>query len=120
MKPLIDLVNHKFTPVTADNLHANTVLSLASSTVLPKASVHRHLQLKRQKLRVGGYTEEVLEWFDYPRVSSRPGCEVSCQGVPNRPASSLHSCFIEASLMLEKAYCARKFEHEKKGSLAGR
>ena len=26
-----------------------------------------------------------------------PGCEVRCQSVPNRPASSLRPCFVEAS-----------------------
>ena len=32
--------------------------------------------LKHQKLRVGGYTEEVFDWFDYLRASAHPGCEV--------------------------------------------
>ena len=67
---------------------------------------HGHSQLKHQKLRVGSYTEEVLEWFDYPRASTNPGYEVSCQGVPNRPAMAalLHRlCFVEASLTVEKA-----------------
>ena len=37
-----------------------------------------------QKLRVGGYTEKVLEWFNYPRARAHPGWEVNFQGVPNR------------------------------------
>ena len=28
-------------------------------------------------------TEEVLEWFNYPPARAHPGCEVSCQEVPN-------------------------------------
>ena len=47
-------------------------------TVLSQASAHGRSQLKHQILRVGGYTEEVLEWFDYPRASAHSGCEVSC------------------------------------------
>ena len=58
---------------------------------------------KNKKLGVGGYTEEVLEWFNYSRASAHPGCEVSCQGVPNQPASSLRLCFVEVSLTVEKA-----------------
>ena len=61
------------------------------------------LQLKHQKLGVGGYTEEVVEWFNYPRTSAHLGCEVSCQGVPTQPASSLRLCFVEASPTVEKA-----------------
>ena len=42
------------------------------------ASVHRHSQLKPQKLRVGsGYMEEVLKWFNYPHTRAHPGCEVA-------------------------------------------
>ena len=52
-------------------------------TVLSRASSHGHLQLKCQKLRVGGYTEKVLEWFKYPHTRAHPGCEVNCQGVPH-------------------------------------
>ena len=50
------------------------------STVLSRASAHRHSQLKHQKLRVGGYTKEVLEWSNYLRANAHPWCEVSCQG----------------------------------------
>ena len=32
-----------------------------------------------QKSGMGGYTEEVLEWFDCPRASAHPGCEHSCR-----------------------------------------
>ena len=42
---------------------ADTHISLAH-TVLSQASVHGRSQLKCQTLRVGGYTEKVLEWFN--------------------------------------------------------
>ena len=58
------------------------------TTILSQASVHGHSQLKHQKLGVGSYTEDVLEWFNYPHASTHPRCEVSCQGVSNRPVSS--------------------------------
>ena len=48
--------------------------------VLSRASAHGLSQLKHQKLRVGGYTQVVLEWFNYPRASTYPRCEVSCLG----------------------------------------
>ena len=35
--------------------------------VLSRASAHGCSQLKHQKLRVGGYTKEVLEWSNYLR-----------------------------------------------------
>ena len=34
---------------------------------------------------------------------AHPGCNIRCQGVPNRLALLLHSCFIEASPTVEKA-----------------
>ena len=55
----------------------------------------------------GQLTEEVLEWFSYPRASAHPRCEVSSQWVPNRPILSLRSCSTEASPMVEKLYCAK-------------
>ena len=39
--------------------------------------------------------------FNYPHASAHLGCEVSCQGLPNRPALSLRPCFVEASPMVE-------------------
>ena len=78
----------------------------SSHTVLSQASAHGYSQLKRQKLRVGGYTEE-LKWFNYPCTRARPGCKVSCQGVPNRLALLLHPCF-EASPTVEKAVLCYK------------
>ena len=45
---------------------------------------HGCSQLKCQKLRVGGYTEKVLEWFNYPCARAHSGCEVNCQGVSHR------------------------------------
>ena len=62
---------------------------------------HGHLQLKHPKLRVGGCTEEVLEWFNYPSPSAHPRCEVSCQRVWNKQASLLCLCFVEARTMAE-------------------
>ena len=70
-----------------------------SYTVLSRASGHGQSQLKRQKLRVGGYTEKVLKCFNYPRARAHSGYKVSCQGIPNR----LASCFVKASLTVEKA-----------------
>jgi len=52
--------------------------------LLSRASAHGRSQLKCQKLGVGGYTEKVLEWFNYLRAKAHPGCEVSSQGVPHR------------------------------------
>ena len=73
-------------------------------TVLSRASARGPSQLKRQKLGAGGYAEKKLNYF---RARAHPGCEVSCQGVPNRPlALSLHPCFIEASPTVEKAVSA--------------
>ena len=79
---------------------------LSPTTALFQASTHGCPQLKHQKLKVGGYTEEVFEWFNYSCVSAYPGCEVSCQGV-------LHCHFIHASSRparwLGKLYHARKW-----------
>ena len=54
--------------------------SSSTSTVLSQASAHGHSQLKRQNLGVGGYTEKVLKWFNYPRERAHPGCEVGTHG----------------------------------------
>ena len=71
--------------------------------VLSWASAHGCSQLNQQKLEVGGYTEEVLEWFDCPHANAHLRCEVSCQGVLNQPASWLRPCFIKSSPMVEQA-----------------
>ena len=65
-------------------------------TVLSRASAHGCSQLKCQKVRVGGYMEKVLKWFNHPHARTHPGCKVSCQGV-------LHCCFVRASSTVEKA-----------------
>jgi len=52
-------------------------------TVLSRASAHGRSQLKYQKLRVGGYMEEVLKWFNYPHARAHPRCGVRCQGIPH-------------------------------------
>ena len=62
-------------------------------------------QFKRQKLRVGGYTEKELKWFNYLRARAHPACEASCQGVP---ASSLCLYFVEASPTVEKGVSCYK------------
>ena len=43
-----------------------------------------------------------FKWFNYLPAGANPSCEVSCQGVLNRLASSLWPCFIEASPTVEK------------------
>lgn len=58
-----------------------------------QASVLRHLQLKHQNLGVGSCTEEVLQWLNYPCASAHYESIISCQGMPNQPASSLRLCF---------------------------
>ena len=52
----------------------------SGSTVFSRASAHGRSQLKFQNLRVGGYTEKVLKWFNYPRIRAHPGCEVGSHG----------------------------------------
>ena len=46
----------------------------------------------------------------HPCARAHPGCEVNCQGVPNQLASSLHLCFVEASLTVKKAVSCYKAE----------
>ena len=75
--------------------------------VLSRASAHGCLQLKHQKLRAGGCTEEALEWFNYPCVAPHPEWEDSCQGVLNWPACIVASPVLcpcqpeESCIMLE-------------------
>ena len=57
-------------------------------TVLSRASTHGCSQLKCQNLGVGGYTEKVLKWFNYPQARAHPGCEASCH---------LHYRFVHTS-----------------------
>ena len=49
----------------------------------------RALAAQAPKKKVGSYTEKELKWFNYPRTRAYPECEVSCQRVRNRLASSL-------------------------------
>ena len=60
-------------------------------------------QLKILYEALHSYTKEVLEWSKYLHASAHPWCKVSCQGVPNRPASSLRPCFVNANLTVENA-----------------
>ena len=78
------------------------------STILSRATAHGGLQLKCQKLGVASYLEELLKWFNFPHTKAHPGCEVSCQGIPNLPASSLRPCFIKARPAVEKAVLCYK------------
>ena len=77
----------------------NTPVHHDTIILLSWASAHGRLQLKHQKLRVGGYMVEVLERLDSPFASAQTGCEVSCQG---QPASSLCLYLVEASAMVKK------------------
>ena len=65
-----------------------------ASTVLSRASAHGHSQLKRQKLRVGSYTEKELKWFNYPHARVHRRCEVSCQGAPNQYVHVCQQCIV--------------------------
>ena len=47
---------------------------------MSQASAHGHSQLKHQHLRVDGYTENLLKWFNYPHARAHLGREVSCYG----------------------------------------
>ena len=51
------------------------------STVLSRASAHGRSQLNHQILRLGGYTENSLKWFNYPHARAPSGCKVSCHGI---------------------------------------
>ena len=75
-------------------------------TVLSRASAHGCSQLKRQNLRVGGYTKNL---FNYPRARAQPGCEVSCMGL-NGLASLVCPWFIKASPTVEKAVSCYKVD----------
>ena len=65
---------------------------------LPLMYIYR----KRQNLRVGGYTENLLKWFTYPQVRAHPGCEVSCHGT-EWTCIVCWPWFVEASPTVEKA-----------------
>jgi len=72
---------------------------------MSRASAYGRSQLKRQKLRVGGYTEGST----IPAQGPTPDAKLAAmQGVPNRLASSLRPCFVEASLTVEKAVSCYK------------
>ena len=71
---------------------------------VPGKRLYGRSQLKRQKLRVGGYTEATI-----PAQGSTPDAKLAAmQGVPNRLASSLRPCFVEASLTVEKTVSCYK------------
>ena len=41
---------------------------------------------------MGGYTEKVLNWFNYPRARAHPGCEVSSHGAKS-------TCIVGSSVL---------------------
>ena len=85
------------------DLKKNLILSASYlymvNTVLSRASAYGHSRLKHQNLRVGGYTENVL---NYPQARAHPGCKVSCHGTKS---TCIVSCprFVEASSTVEKS-----------------
>ena len=76
------------------------------SAVLSRASAHGCSHLKRQNLRVGGYTENVLKWFNYPHTWPHHA-KLAALGL-NWLASLVHSWFVEASPTVEKAVSCYK------------
>ena len=71
-------------------------------TVLSRVSTHGCSQLKHQNLRVGGYTEKVLKQINYISMQGpTPDAKLDAMG-PNRLASFIRPCFIEASPTVEK------------------
>ena len=72
-------------------------------TVLSRASAHGCSQLKRQHLRVGGYTGNVL---NYPHARAHPGWELSSHGA----ASSVRRLFVEAIPTVKKAALCYKLD----------
>ena len=81
--------------------------SLVYDTVLSQASAHEHLQLKRQNLRVGGYTKRCLNCSTNPTQGPTLDANLAAMG-QNRLASSVHQSFIKASPTVEKAVSCYK------------
>jgi len=69
--------------LTSTTTFSSSILPLFAYTVLSRVNTHGRSQLKRQKLRVGGYTEKVLNYLR-ARAHLGCGCKVSCQSVPHR------------------------------------
>ena len=61
-----------------------------SVTVLSWASAHGRSQLKCQKVRVGGYTEKLLKWFNYPRARAHPNAKLAVRVYRIVASSALH------------------------------
>ena len=61
-------------------IHSWNCIKSFALTVLSRASAHGCLQLKRQNLRVSGYMENSLKWFNCPHARAHPRCELSCHG----------------------------------------
>ena len=65
---------------------------MQKKTYCPGQVPNGRSQLKRQNLRVGGYTEKVLKWLNYLRTRAHPGCEVSCHGTKS-------TCIVGSSVL---------------------
>ena len=80
----------------------------AVCTVLSWTSTHGRLQLKCQKLRVGCYTKEVLEWSSIYTQAATQDAELATRGY----WIDLHRHFACASLRparwWKRLYCTRK------------
>ena len=100
------------------------VYILSNTVCMSQASTHGRAQLKRQKLRVGGYTEKVLEWVQLspckgpPRMQSKlPGCTASSLREASPTVEKAISCYkadrLVASLpsfrSVQSALAVRKF-----------
>ena len=72
----------------------------SGSTVLSRASAHGRSQLKLQNLGVGVYTK-CLNGTTISEQGPTPDVKLAAMG-PNRLASSVHPCFVEASSTVEK------------------
>ena len=83
--------------------------SLVNDTILSRASAHECLQLKRQNLRVGGYTKRCLNGSTIPTQGPTPDANLDAMG-QNRLASSVRQCFIKASPTVEKAVSCYKVD----------
>ena len=65
-----------------DFLQLVQYLYLLVFNVLSQASAHGSSQLKRQNLRVGGYTEKVVKRFNYSCTRATPDAKLAAMG-PN-------------------------------------
>ena len=69
------------------------------TTVLSRAGAHGRSQLKRQNLRVGGYTKNSLKWFNYPHARAHPDAKLAAMGL-NGLAMSVRLWFYKVDLLV--------------------